>query len=191
MCDLWCINEKQFHLDEAIKFYGDPLVDFSLTHFLERFAFKNPKKETDEKPMSLVKSIYNRSYSSHGSRGQSVQRLTGLNCSEEEKFIFAYLDKKKERRALFGLDKKDADDDDIDDDEFDAYLDGLGGKKSGKSEGDVDSEEEDFDFIGGFNEGSTKKGKDNGEMDEGDADWDSDENDDDGDDMEANVSQFA
>lgn len=186
MCDRWYIYEKHFHLDEAIKFYGDPLIDFSLTHFLERFAFKNPKKEAEEKPMSLVKSIYNRSYSSHGSRGQSVQRLTGLNCSEEEKFIFAYLDKKKERRALFGLDKKNADNDDIDDDEFEAYLDGLGGKKTGKSEGDVDSEDDEFDFMGDFNDGSTKK-----DMDDGDADWDSDGNDDDEDDVEANVSQFA
>lgn len=127
----------------------------------------------------MVKSIHNKSYSSHGSRGQAVQRLTSANCTEDEKFIFAYLDQKRERKALF--DQAGLDGDDIDDDEFEAYLDGLGGKKSGKTEVDVDDDEE-FDFLGDFNDGSTEKttkGKKSKE-DEGDADWDSDDGEDDG-----------
>lgn len=176
------------YLDETIKFYGDPLVDFSLTHFLDRFAFKNPKKDGDQKPESLVKSIHNKNYTPKGSRGQSVQNLTSVNCSEEEKFIFAYLDKKRERRALFGLDNDGDRVDDVDDDEFDAYLDSLGGKRSGKGEGDIDDEEE-FDFLGDMDEGSTKKPKHKrGDDDEAAGDWDSDDDDEDDGDGGAGVS---
>lgn len=154
------------------------MVDFSLAHFLDRFAFKNPKKGEEQKPSSLVKSIHNKSYAPKGSRGQSVQHLTSVNCTEEEKFIFSFLDKKRERRAMFGLDSKNDNVDDIDDDEFDSYLDSLGGKKSGKGEGDID-DEDDLDFLGDFDDGSTKKPKNKGtDEDEADGDWDSDDDDD-------------
>jgi ribosome biogenesis protein MAK21 len=66
-----------------IKYYGDPLKDFSVSHFLDRFSFKNPKK-VDKKQESSFKPIYQ----AKGSRGLSVHNLTEQNCTEEEKFIF-------------------------------------------------------------------------------------------------------
>lgn len=68
---------------------------------------------------------------------------------------------------------------DVDDDEFDAYLDSLGGKKKKKKGGDDDIDEE-FDFIGDLGEEfkdaakSTKKARKVGADDGDENDWDSD-----------------
>uniref|UniRef100_T1GKH2 CCAAT-binding factor domain-containing protein n=1 Tax=Megaselia scalaris TaxID=36166 RepID=T1GKH2_MEGSC len=75
------LNQKK------ISYYGDPLKDFSLAHFLERFVFKNPKK--NEKSLSEVpQTVQHKNYISYGSRGKSVKSLTRTNCTEDEKFIF-------------------------------------------------------------------------------------------------------
>lgn len=166
--------------DAHIKFYGDPLKDFSLTQFLERFAFKNPKKTDANKPESLVQTIHNKTYTPHGSRGLPVNQLTSTNCSEDERFIFEFLSKKREKREAFkGVDAAG----DVDDDEFDAYLDSLGSKKKKKK---GDEEDEEFDFMGelgeDFNDTSkdTKKTRKEGANDADDNDWDSDGDGDDG-----------
>lgn len=153
-------------LDAPIKFYGDPLADFSLTHFLDRFAFKNPKKHAESKTESLVTSMHHKQYTPYGSRGRSVKQLSANNVTEDEKYIFEYLNQKRERQAALGL--KGENDNTVDDDEFDAYLDGLGGKKKSKKNKD------DLDFMADFGN----------EMDDGnDEDWD-DEDDDEDDDGE-------
>lgn len=162
-----------FISDTNIKFFGDPLKDFSLTQFLERFAFKNPKKSDANNSESLVKSIHNKTYKRHGSRGIPVAQLTSTNCTEDERFIFAFLSKKREKREAFkGADASG----DIDDDEFDAYLDSLGGKK--KKKNGLDDEE--FDFAGELGEEfkdaaeSTKKVRKSDADDAEENDWDSD-----------------
>lgn len=169
-CNSLTFDSFRPDLDAPIKFYGDPLADFSLTHFLDRFAFKNPKKQADAKSESLVSSMHHKHYTSYGSRGKSVKQLNASNVTEDEKFIFDYLNHKRERQAALGLKGESSENDNIvDDDEFDAYLDGLGGKKkSNKNKGDLD-------FMGDFGN----------EMDDGnDEDWDDDDGDDvdDGDD---------
>lgn len=175
--------------DTSIKFYGDPLRDFSLSQFLERFSFKNPKKLDDTKPTdSIVKAIYNKPYTRSGSRGLSVNQLTSTNCTEDERFIFEFLQRKRERHAALGLDNKD--DDDfvdkyaVDDDEFDAYLDGLTGagiskKKKKQGEDGADEGDENFDFLGELGDDlkTTKRKKDKNSTDDGDEeadDWNSD-----------------
>lgn len=134
-----------------INYHGDPLRDFCLTQFLERFSFRNPKKAEENKSESLVQSAHNRKYSAIGGRGMSVRNLTRSNCTEDEKFIFDYLEKKREKLAIIeGPNaKKNKDDDDIDgdtasigsvdDDEFESYLDSLGGA--------TQEDEDDLDFL--------------------------------------------
>lgn len=182
--------------DTSIKFYGDPLRDFSLTQFLERFSFKNPKKLDDTKTSSdsIVKAIYNKPYTPSGGRGLSVNQLTSTNCTEDERFIFEFLQRKRERHAALGLATKD--DDEfvdkyaVDDDEFDAYLDSMTGtgaskKKRKRSGDDVDADEEDLDFLGELGDDlkstERKKGKKSDADDDAEADdWNSDDEDDDG-----------
>lgn len=112
--------------------------------------------------------MHHKHYTPHGSRGKSVKQLNASNVTEDEKYIFDYLNHKRERQAALGLNGESGENDNtVDDDEFDAYLDGLGGKKkSNKNKADLD-------FMGDFGN----------EMDDGnDEDWDDGDSDDDGDD---------
>lgn len=161
-----------FSTDANIKFYGDPLIDFSLSYFLDRFAFKNPKKD-NAKQRTVAQSFYHKHYIPRGSRGNSVNQLNNTNCTEDERYIFEYLNRKRERRAALGLDKSQANNDEIDDDEFDAYLNTLGGKSKGN---ETEDDDEELDFMGDF--GTERKKSDKVEKktednDQEDDDWDS------------------
>lgn len=134
-----------------IKYFGDPLKDFSLSHFLDRFSFKNPKKVEPKEN----KSALHQPYSSKGSRGQSVYLLTAQSCTEDEKFIFDFIQRKreiKEKKEKF-KDERDEDCESVDDDEFDAYLDSLGAAK------DVDKFDKEFDYMSEMQKDPTKNGK--------------------------------
>lgn len=164
---------------QRLKYFGDPLKDFSLNHFLERFAFKNPKKvESNEK-----KTAFNQNYQPKGSRGLSVHLLTDQNCTEDEKFIFEFLQKKREIKEKIGKTENDDESDmeSVNDDEFDEYLNSLGAKK------DFDDFDKDFDYLSELQkdtanngEKKLKKKKKGDESDDeiGD-DWDDDDEDDD------------
>lgn len=166
--------------DQKIKYFGDPLKDFSLAHFLERFSFKNPKK-VDPKEQ---KSAFHQNYQAKGARGQSVYLLTEQTCTEDEKFIFDFIQRKreiKEKNKGKFKDEKDDDDDceSVGDDEFDAYLDSLGAKK------DMDKSDREFDYMSevqkdsrvGANGKLKKQAKAGSDSDEPEDDWDSIEGD--------------
>uniref|UniRef100_A0AAG5DH49 CCAAT-binding factor domain-containing protein n=1 Tax=Anopheles atroparvus TaxID=41427 RepID=A0AAG5DH49_ANOAO len=161
---------KHILSNTVITYYGDPLRDFSLAQFLERFSFKNPKKPpattgdgSNKRVLGLVQR--KKDYVPSGSRGLPVASLTKDQCTEDEHFIFQFLDQKRER-MLHALEKKkarqkskkgkDADDseddeeidsdvDSLDDDEFDAYLDRLG--VPGGQDGDANMDREELDFM--------------------------------------------
>lgn len=135
---------------QKIRYFGDPLKDFSLNHFLERFSFKNPKK-VDPKEQ---KSAFHQNYQAKGSRGQSVYLLTAQSCTEDEKFIFDFIQRKreiKEKKAKF-KDEKDDDNESVDDDEFDAYLDSLGAAK------DFNKQDKEFDYMSELQKDSKENG---------------------------------
>jgi ribosome biogenesis protein MAK21 len=163
---------------QKIKYFGDPLKDFSLSHFLERFSFKNPKK-TEEKNQ---KSAFHQDYKPKGSRGTSVHLLTAQTCTEDEKFIFEFLQRKREIREkkVGKFEEKDDDVESVDDDEFDAYLDSMGAAR------DLDKFDKDFDYLSDLQKDPARKNGKAKEADESDGedDWGSDEgdSDDDGDD---------
>jgi ribosome biogenesis protein MAK21 len=150
-----------------IKYYGDPLKDFGLSHFLERFAFKNPKKVDPKEEKSAFK---HQSYQPKGSRGQSVYLLTEQSCTEDERFIFDFIQRKREireQKVKFSDEKeRDSDVESIDDDEFDAYLDTLGAAN------DYEKGEKDFDYLSDMKdindapEGKSKKKKKSAGSDE-------------------------
>lgn len=129
-----------------------------------------------------MQSIHSKSYTPHGSRGIPVNQLTSTNCTEDERFIFEFLTKKREKREAFkGVDASG----DLDDDEFDAYLESLGGKKK-KNKGGDEEDDEEFDFTGDFGEefkdaatGTKKMRKERADGADED-DWGSDADGDDG-----------
>lgn len=140
--------------NQNIKYFGDPLKDFGLSHFLERFAFKNPKKVDPKEEKSAFK---HQSYQPKGSRGQSVYLLTQQACTEDEKFIFDFIQRKREIReqnVKFSDEKEDESDvESVGDDEFDAYLDTLGAAK------DYEKSERDFDYLTDMQKDSNETGE--------------------------------
>lgn len=155
---------------QKINYFGDPLKDFSLSHFLERFSFKNPKKADPNEQ----KSAFHQTYHAKGSRGQSVYLLTAQSCTEDEKFIFDFIQRKREIREKIAKFKDEQDDDveSVDDDEFDAYLDSLGASK------DLDKSDRDFDYMSEVSKDSKKIGssekskkKPGNDSDDNEDDW--------------------
>lgn len=188
--------------EKRIDYYGDPLRDFGLPHFLERFAFKNPKKlEYQPATDGAATTTSHKRYTSYGTRGKPVKSLTKATCTEDEMFIFNYLEHKRKQGELVEQSKKepkveeetaeaDGDDDlkegEVDDDEFESYLDGFFGKKA--KEGGDDADEDELNFLeelGGELQAEKtkkkqKKKKDDDDDDEDMADdWEDDEADDD------------
>ncbi|XP_017133754.1 uncharacterized protein F23B12.7 [Drosophila elegans] len=157
---------EQILQQSRIDYYGDPLRDFGLPHFLERFAFKNPKKL--EAPQAAESaSVAHKRYMAHGARGRPVKSLTKANCTEDEMFIFNFLEHKRRQAEIVAQNKKqkevkkdeaDGDGEDgeageeylkegeVDDDEFEAYLDGYFGKKF-KDGVDEEQDEEELNFL--------------------------------------------
>ncbi|XP_058066364.1 CCAAT/enhancer-binding protein zeta [Anopheles bellator] len=152
-----------------LSYYGDPLRDFSLGHFLDRFAFKNPKKlktttdangEEVARPRPLGVAQRKSDYVPKGSRALAVEELTKERCTEDEQYIFQFLERKRERsrraverkKALTKDDDDGAEDeeeeesdvDSLDDDDFDAYLDRLGVPGGRDDSANVDKSELDF-----------------------------------------------
>ncbi|XP_052845708.1 uncharacterized protein F23B12.7 [Drosophila gunungcola] len=205
---------EQILQQSRIDYYGDPLRDFGLPHFLERFAFKNPKKL--EAPQAAESaSVAHKRYMAHGARGRPVKSLTKANCTEDEMFIFNFLEHKRRQAEIVAQNKKqkevkkdeaDGDGEDgeageeylkegeVDDDEFEAYLDGYFGKKF-KEGVDEKQDEEELNFLqelGGemqkekSKDKKKKKQTDKAEedMDDIDDDWGDDDLGDEDDEME-------
>ncbi|KAH8345640.1 hypothetical protein KR067_000065 [Drosophila pandora] len=156
---------EQILQQARIDYYGDPLRDFGLPHFLERFAFKNPKKLENSQAAESA-TVAHKRYMAQGGRGKPVKSLTKANCTEDEMFIFNFLEHKRRQAEIVaqsqkkkGVKKEDADGDEdaegdgeylkegeVGDDEFEAYLDGYFGKKF-KDGGDAEEEEDELNFL--------------------------------------------
>ncbi|KAH9524334.1 hypothetical protein Btru_054195 [Bulinus truncatus] len=106
---------------QDIKYDGDPVKDFTLARFLDRFVYKNPKKNVE----NVRKGQFKKSNPS-GIRAVPINSAEYLeigeqNIPEDEKFFYRYF----KERALRKEDEDAGDNESIDDDEFDAYLDGF------------------------------------------------------------------
>ncbi|XP_026481917.1 CCAAT/enhancer-binding protein zeta-like [Ctenocephalides felis] len=164
-----------------IDYDGDPLVDFTCKRFLERFSFKNPKKVD-----LLNKTVSKKLKLSKGSRGRDVRLLNEFNVTEDERFIFEYLEKQREMKNAtrgFKDDESESDDESVDDDEFDDYLDKIAGAdkddlnymeelgnnlrnpKSKGKQGESDSDDGDDDLTEDQDE---KDNEDNDDFDDND-----------------------
>ncbi|BFF97329.1 uncharacterized protein DMAD_05765 [Drosophila madeirensis] len=189
---------EQILEQKRIDYYGDPLRDFGLPHFLERFAFKNPKKL--EAPQAESAAVAHKRYMAQGGRGKPVKSLTKANCTEDEMFILNFLEHKRRQAEIVAQNKKQRevkkDEDDggeqggeylkegeVDDDEFEEYLDGYFGKKF-KEGADAEEDENELNFLeelGGELQSEKSKKKDKKkkqgadkheeDMDEIDDDW--------------------
>lgn len=71
-------------LGESIKYSGDPLKDFTLIRFLDRFVFKNPKKPDElEKQGSHPTFGKRKVYQPKGVKSLRVNTIAYMNEKEQ------------------------------------------------------------------------------------------------------------
>uniref|UniRef100_A0A0P4WBJ8 CCAAT-binding factor domain-containing protein n=1 Tax=Scylla olivacea TaxID=85551 RepID=A0A0P4WBJ8_SCYOL len=173
---------------QPVEYSGDPLQDFTLIRFLDRFVYRNPKKMASMRKDSAGGDVLGRrsQYMPQGARGIAVNTeefsaLEPHQVPEDEVFFHRYFTQFKAgvaRKGVAGEAESDSDDS-VDDDEFDTFLGQADGSGGG---GDVDEElDEEMDFAAGAKpRGGRKgrKGKDNeGEGDNSDGDDNADDDD--------------
>ena len=169
--ELECL-EKHFHpsaalfaknlLDnEPIKYSGDPLSDFTLPRFLDRFVFRNPKKNPEKNKPTTVLGKRN-IYKPAGIKAVAPDSKDFLNRAVEnvptdELFMYKYFHEKLERKGG----KVDDDAGSVTSEEFNNFLDKMGGRAN-------DFDDEDMDFAGGLGDEESKDNEKSDDEDDSD-----------------------
>lgn len=137
---------------EKIIYSGDPLQDFTLSRFLDRFVFKNPKKSS-ENSNAVVHKLQ---YTPTGVKSLAVTSDSYLNTDEskipvDELFLYRYL--KKKRKQVVPKDTE-SDVESVASEEFEEMIDDMMGVKksdidfanevAGKLKKDVDSDDDSY-----------------------------------------------
>ncbi|CAG2065036.1 unnamed protein product, partial [Timema podura] len=123
-------------LDELIHYSGDPLQDFTLARFLDRFVFKNPKKVShQEQQVNHSRFSRKKNYHPSGAKALSINSAQYLNKEEgsipvDELFMYRYLNKKRAEGQKVPGDEREDDRDSVASEEFDEMLEGLMGGKN-------------------------------------------------------------
>ncbi|PNF43787.1 hypothetical protein B7P43_G09744 [Cryptotermes secundus] len=145
---------------EVIKYSGDPLQDFTLPKFLDRFVFKNPKKNIKEEVVRNSKFSRKRAYIPSGIRSLRVDSASYLNEDEskipvDELFMYRYLHKKGNLSHMKEEEDGGSDASSVASEEFHEMLDGLlAGKEKdldfaedlGRSASEQDEGPEDINY---------------------------------------------
>nr|XP_014287480.1 CCAAT/enhancer-binding protein zeta isoform X2 [Halyomorpha halys] len=127
---------KKILTSERIVYSGDPLADFTLVRFLDRFCFKNPKKIFSEDDKNGPdRALANRKYyKPSGVKSVHVLSRDYLlhdksRIPVDELFLYKYLKDKHGDGKNF-VKKEDDDNDSVASEEFEEMLEGMmGGKK--------------------------------------------------------------
>ncbi|XP_040920551.1 CCAAT/enhancer-binding protein zeta isoform X2 [Toxotes jaculatrix] len=152
----------------SIQYSGDPLQDFTLIRFLDRFVFRNPKQLKGK----------------HAAALKPKQRLPvnslPVNCEEflskeesqipvDEIFFYRFF-KKRQQEKQVRRPRRDGDDEsveDVDDEEFEKILNSCEGDSYFTDLGD-----DDLDFAGNVKNKKGKKGAEDSDSDVDDSDMD-------------------
>ena len=138
---------------DPISYSGDPLGDFTLVRFLDRFVFRNPKQNPEKnKPLTVLgkRNIYRPSGIKAVAPDSADFRNRDLeNVPKDEVFLYKYFNEKIERKG----EKVDDDKVSVTSEEFNDYLDKMSGGRQ------ADFDDEDIDFAGGLEEEGAKKRK--------------------------------
>ncbi|KAG8224282.1 hypothetical protein J437_LFUL005088 [Ladona fulva] len=136
---------------ESIDYSGDPLQDFALLRFLNRFAFKNPKKLKKAEDVEGKPVTFKKAYTPLGVKSLSVISASYLNEKEEnipvdEVFLYKYVKQRREEKFKNKQDEEEeSDSESVKSDEFEEVMEKFIGKKK---DADID-EEEDLNFADG------------------------------------------
>ncbi|XP_056642195.1 CCAAT/enhancer-binding protein zeta [Diorhabda sublineata] len=151
-----------------IAYNGDPLTDFTLIRFLDRFVFKNPKKVTETSGRDLTfgkRKLYRpKGVKSISVNSNSYAQENSENIPVDELFVHTYLQQKYRERGSLEKDD-DSDLESVQSDEFEEMLEKFSGHKD---------EEKDVDYMNEIGENiknvdkKKKKKSDNEDVEEGD-----------------------
>ncbi|CAH1791855.1 unnamed protein product, partial [Owenia fusiformis] len=111
---------------ESIQYTSDPLQDFTLIKFLDRFVYRNPKKKLADS----VSVMRRKEIDVKGVKALAVNSDKFLETTEEkipvdEKFFHRYFSQVAAKKKSKKADDEDSDAGSISDDEFDEYLGNL------------------------------------------------------------------
>lgn len=125
---------------QTIKYPGDPLKDFTLIRFLDRFVFKNPKQVEEKGATKLF--AKRKFYKPKGIKGRAVNSMEYLkedekNIPVDELFLHKFLQKRYEQRQMKAEDDEESDLESVQSEEFEEMLDKMSGAKF----------EEDIDYL--------------------------------------------
>lgn len=157
--------------NEPVEYTGDPMEDFTLIHFLDRFVYKNPKKtknnnKSDKKSIfEPVKSIYKSSIKNLAVNSKDYLNLDPKSIPAEEKFFYDYY-KSQQIKKSFDIDSEA---ESVSDSEFDAYL--------AKTEVDGADGNDDWalDFADEISKKNKNKKKSKEQVEEDDDDFENDD----------------
>ncbi|XP_066138108.1 CCAAT/enhancer-binding protein zeta-like [Euwallacea fornicatus] len=139
--------------DRKVDYIGDPLKDFTLIRFLDRFVFKNPKSLEDRNgahPTFGKRKFYK-------PKGIKILPVTSAsylseveeNIPVDERFLYSYLQKKFQNKSQ--CDQVDSDLESVQSEEFEEMLDKMAGIK--------DNEDDELDYLGEIGDSLKKKKK--------------------------------
>ncbi|KAJ8976913.1 hypothetical protein NQ317_014085 [Molorchus minor] len=165
---------------ESVRYSGDPLKDFTLIRFLDRFVFKNPKKVEGKlgvdptfgkRKLYRPKGVKLLNVNSAGYLKESQQ-----NIPEDELFVYSYLQQKYRHRKI--EEEDDSDLESVQSEEFEEMLDKMAGVKD---------DDEDIDFMVGNKDEDEESDEDISDEDDSidEADFDDDLDD------ELNADEFG
>ncbi|NXW91263.1 CEBPZ protein, partial [Alopecoenas beccarii] len=161
-----------------IQYSGDPLQDFTLMRFLDRFVYRNPKHHKGKENTSSVvmqpkkkqfmKDTQNLAVNSKEFRAKDESKIP-----VDEVFFHRFYSKFDKRREKQKQQDDEESVEDVDDDEFERALDTFEAADNG-----IDVDQDDLDFAGNIKK-KTKGGKKGQRSEESSGDWeDSDDEDD-------------
>lgn len=150
----------------SIQYTGDPLQDFTLMRFLDRFVYRNPKQQKNENrpgaAMRPKKKVYMNSLHTHAVNSRQFLDREESQIPVEEVFFHRFYRKVASEKKKQRLDE---DIEDVDDDEFEKVLDSFEGDAFEVSISD------NLDFASNVNKnpkGSKKRGGDAGSSSDSD-----------------------
>ncbi|XP_051780182.1 CCAAT/enhancer-binding protein zeta [Erpetoichthys calabaricus] len=185
--NLWELNElsRHFHPSVAlfartilqgdfIQYSGDPLHDFTLMRFLDRFVFRNPKQNRGKENTDSVVMKPKQKLSMSNIRSLPVNSQQFLEKPESQipadEVFFHRFFKKRSTEMLLRRPSRGGDDesvDDVDDDEFEKILDAYEGNDYCKDVKNIE-----LDFASNMKATSKKKKKDTDDSESDDDDDD-------------------
>ncbi|NXK49006.1 CEBPZ protein, partial [Chauna torquata] len=160
-----------------IQYSGDPLQDFTLMRFLDRFVYRNPKLHKGKENTSSVVMQRKKKQFMTDTQNLAVNSKEFLARDEskipvDEVFFHRFYTKFDKRREKQKRQEDEESVEDVDDDEFERALDAFEADDSA-----IDVGQDDLDFAGNIKK-KTKGSKKSKKSEESGADWeDSDDED--------------